>query len=540
MGFVDLFMFAVKYFDILAWSLLALVYPLKASIRAIEADDSSSSDYKNLPFWLYLKLVITCWLVIPNFDGAFKEIYKREWTEALEKLVAIKLLGSEPNEKTVRVAEQINEEVSASEQVKFVPHFLQEISLTGLDINPTENKKPDTDLTVSDKAEAVGESFEPEQVQKEWTCAICLLTVENETILNSHLQSKRHKAACEEIKIKTQQSKNKASTAPDIKFECREPNVVQKEVKTVQVAEKIKEVSASEQVKFVPSLTGNDINQTEKFVPSHLLQKVSLTGHDISQSEKFVPPHLRKVSVTGPDISQTEKFVPPHLLQKVSLTGNDMDKFVPELPQKVSPTKHDISQAEKFVPLKLPQKVSLTGHDISQKGKYVPRHLRKVSVTGPDSSQTEKFVPPHLLQMVSLTGNDTEKFVPKLPQKVSPTKHDITSETQKFVPHFFLEKVSLMGQYISQTENKKPDTDLMLSEKVEAVGACFEIPVPKQVQKEWSCAICQLTTQCETTLNSHLHGKRHKAACEAHNKEPAIQKPAPEVKLYTYPLQVYT
>ncbi|KAK1568821.1 hypothetical protein Q3G72_029290 [Acer saccharum] len=482
MGFVDLVMFAVKYFDILAWSLLALVYPLRASIRAIEEDDSTSSDFKKLvaywvlfsliflfeqafhnlllclPFWLYLKLVITCWLVIPNFDGALyaykhlvcpclsidikalvnkfnsrmdsfskssdfenevKRYVKENGLEALEKLVAIKLSHSEPNvvqkdEKTVRVAEQTNEEVSASEQVKFVPHFLQEISLTGPDINQTENKKPDADLTVSEKAVAVGESFEPEQVQKEWTCAICLLTVENETILNSHLQSNRHKAACEEIKIKTQQYKNKASTAPDIKFECREPNVVQKEVKTVQVAEKIKEVSTNE-------------------------QKVNLTGHDISQTGKFVPPHLRK---------------------------------------KVSPTKHDISQAEKFVP-KLPQKVSLTGHDISQKGKYVPRHLRKVSVTGPDISQTEKFVPPHLLQ---------------------------------------------------KTENKKPDTDLMSSEKAEAVGACFEIPVPKQVQKEWTCAICQLTTQCETTLNSHLQGKRHKAACEAHNKDPTIQKPAPEVK----------
>ncbi|KAK3185210.1 hypothetical protein Dsin_032496 [Dipteronia sinensis] len=88
-----------------------------------------------------------------------------------------------------------------------------------------------------------------------------------------------------------------------------------------------------------------------------------------------------------------------------------------------------------------------------------------------------------------------------------------------------------MGHYISQTEDKKPDTDLMSSEKVEAVGACFEIPVPKQVQKEWTCAICQLTTHCETTLNSHLQGKRHKAACEAHNKDPTIQKPAaPEVK----------
>jgi len=40
------------------------------------------------------------------------------------------------------------------------------------------------------------------------------------------------------------------------------------------------------------------------------------------------------------------------------------------------------------------------------------------------------------------------------------------------------------------------------------------IPDFMEVQKEWTCAICQVTTQSETTLNSHLQGKRHKATCE--------------------------
>ncbi|XP_062023428.1 uncharacterized protein LOC133739663 isoform X2 [Rosa rugosa] len=38
---------------------------------------------------------------------------------------------------------------------------------------------------------------------------------------------------------------------------------------------------------------------------------------------------------------------------------------------------------------------------------------------------------------------------------------------------------------------------------------------PKEVQKEWTCALCQVTTSCESTLNSHLQGKKHKAAHEA-------------------------
>ncbi|KAI9177388.1 hypothetical protein LWI28_014595 [Acer negundo] len=288
MGFVDLVMFAVKCFDVLAWPLFALVYPLWASIRAIEADDSSSSDCKKLvaywvlfsliflfehafhnlllwlPFWLYMKLIITCLLVICNFDGALyaykhlvcpclsidikalvnkfnaqtdsfsksskfedevKRYVKEKGHEALDELVASKLECREPSvvqkeEETVQVTEQIKE-VSASEHVKFVPHSLPEINLTRPDIGQTENTKPDTDITDGEKVEAVGESFEipvPKQIQKEWTCAICQVTIQSEKTLESHLKGKKHKAACELLKTKTQQFKNKAfSAAPENK-----------------------------------------------------------------------------------------------------------------------------------------------------------------------------------------------------------------------------------------------------------------------------------------------------------------------------------
>ncbi|XVF67301.1 hypothetical protein PTKIN_Ptkin10aG0110100 [Pterospermum kingtungense] len=41
-----------------------------------------------------------------------------------------------------------------------------------------------------------------------------------------------------------------------------------------------------------------------------------------------------------------------------------------------------------------------------------------------------------------------------------------------------------------------------------------EIPSDKQVQKEWTCALCQVTTQSEITLNSHLVGRRHRETYE--------------------------
>lgn len=40
------------------------------------------------------------------------------------------------------------------------------------------------------------------------------------------------------------------------------------------------------------------------------------------------------------------------------------------------------------------------------------------------------------------------------------------------------------------------------------------MPFPMRVQREWTCAMCQVTTQSETTLNSHLQGRRHRVRCK--------------------------
>ncbi|KAL9226231.1 hypothetical protein vseg_002066 [Gypsophila vaccaria] len=81
-----------KNFDVLAGPLVALVYPLYASVKAIESgtrtDDHQWLTYWVLyslitifelsfakilewfPIWSYAKLFFTCWLVLPQFNGA--------------------------------------------------------------------------------------------------------------------------------------------------------------------------------------------------------------------------------------------------------------------------------------------------------------------------------------------------------------------------------------------------------------------------------------------------------------------------------------
>ncbi|KAG5410007.1 hypothetical protein IGI04_006325 [Brassica rapa subsp. trilocularis] len=82
----------LRNFDVLAGPVVSLVYPLHASVRAIEtqshADDKQWLTYWVLyslltlfeltfakliewvPIWSYAKLILTCWLVIPYFSGA--------------------------------------------------------------------------------------------------------------------------------------------------------------------------------------------------------------------------------------------------------------------------------------------------------------------------------------------------------------------------------------------------------------------------------------------------------------------------------------
>ncbi|KAI9120409.1 hypothetical protein K1719_007442 [Acacia pycnantha] len=48
--------------------------------------------------------------------------------------------------------------------------------------------------------------------------------------------------------------------------------------------------------------------------------------------------------------------------------------------------------------------------------------------------------------------------------------------------------------------------------------ACLQVHASKNGQKTWTCTVCQLTKLSEDTVKSHLQGKKHKAACEAQTK----------------------
>lgn len=81
-----------------------------------------------------------------------------------------------------------------------------------------------------------------------------------------------------------------------------------------------------------------------------------------------------------------------------------------------------------------------------------------------------------------------------------------------------------------QVKQPKPKLDLVENEKKEIAvpeeaqrvttpaeikeKGHIETQALKNVQSEWTCAVCQLTTKSEAALNSHLQGKKHRSKCE--------------------------
>ncbi|XP_034679499.1 uncharacterized protein LOC117909549 isoform X3 [Vitis riparia] len=68
------------------------------------------------------------------------------------------------------------------------------------------------------------------------------------------------------------------------------------------------------------------------------------------------------------------------------------------------------------------------------------------------------------------------------------------------------------AQWVKQTEINLGETksNTTCAAEIKERAAEIEACLHKKVQKEWACAVCQVTTQSEATFNSHLQGKRHK------------------------------
>ncbi|KAL6964203.1 hypothetical protein U1Q18_035261 [Sarracenia purpurea var. burkii] len=127
-------------------------------------------------------------------------------------------------------------------------------------------------------------------------------------------------------------------------------------------------------------------------------------------------------------------------------------------------------------------------------------------------TEWDKFVESILAQTEKKTvavGGIKEKTVP-LPNHAQPEKRSVAAGEikEKNMPkpnHAQPQKRSVAAGEINENTVAASGEEDKVTE---------ETNPSQKVQKEWTCAVCQVTTTSENNLNSHLQGKKHEAKCE--------------------------
>ncbi|BFG41288.1 hypothetical protein CerSpe_275620 [Prunus speciosa] len=495
MGFVGLVQFSLQCFDVLAWPLLSLVYPLCCSIRAIEANSVSDSQKLNtywvvfslillfehafmkllkwLPLWPYFKLIIVFWLVIPHFGGAFY-VYKHficpclsmdlqivvNWfnkrkkssfnrdnvftevercahekgPEALEKVVASKYerTKSNPDAKEFKAVSSLeNKEVIQAKH-----------NLTG-----TGNSKFAA-MEIKEKAiEVVADrnimKTPPlNEVQKGWT-------------FNSHLDSKNLKNAIEAPKARNQA-----------------------ELRLTQIGNgALAAVEAS--VNPVEIATGRELIESSENVQKEWTGALEVT----IPSERTLNSNLIRIHKASHEAlnSKSEAFVPKMALAK-SDKHEEPGKSIPSIASKPKVIINQEVQAEE-----LENSIPSSG----SKPKWIINP--KVQAEEPENSIPSSGVKPKVIINRKVQAGEPEHSIPEALEKVVASKSERTKSNPdakefKAVSSLENEEVIQAKHNLTGTGNSKFATMEIKEKAIEVVADrnIMKTPPLNEVQKGWA------------------------------------------------------
>ncbi|XP_059447581.1 uncharacterized protein LOC132178994 isoform X3 [Corylus avellana] len=456
MGIVGILMFALNFLHLFAWPLLALGYPLFASIRAIERDSNWETkklvtywisfsllslfdhSFVNLlqwiKFWRHIKLMIICLLVIPYFNGAFY-VYNHLVRPYL--LLNPQVIVDEFRKWMVLLCKRDQFLAEAERYIKGNgPKALEKL----ID-KEFETQKPNVDV---EEIKAIATATEKKEV--EWSNEY------NDPSLREEL----------------------FPAIIDGSY-SKEPDILEIDNKAVEVTEK-KEVPAANQI-FVPerSLDPTD-NRTSTTMEIEGPDVAVAAPRELPDIHVFKEVQKEWTGAICQVTTESEKPLNIHLQEKKhkatyeALKGKNQPNivnfgsFLTVLASTTETTDQPIQKPQKIESTNGLRGSTTTNHD--EKGRGQPKSV--LSSTAEESNQPTKQI-----------------FVPE--RSLDPTDNR-TSTTM---------------------EIEGPDV---------AVAAPRELPdihVFKEVQKEWTCAICQVTTSSKITLNMHRKGKKHKATIEA-------------------------
>ncbi|CAA2988327.1 HVA22 a [Olea europaea subsp. europaea] len=381
------------------------------------------------------------------------------------------------------------------------------------------------------------------QVQQEWACALCQVTTTSEKDLNSHLEGNQHKSKCEALKGSKQDTKSRGSL----------PSTTHK--------------STDRQTQEQTNLNGAGSNQTPELwchiCKVKLLNKIYLASHLRGRKNSTNIPKMFDTYVIKGVISEEIKnqlkwpmfalgyplcasvraiesgskyhmrklVIYWTLFSLISLFELAFIKLIEWIP---------LWSFIKFIAicwLVLPQfdGACYVYQRLVNPCSYVNLRALVGWLCRPNEEQSLRTETLVAATERYIKENGSEAFENLMKSKIGNTLHvslskdieqlesrdKIDADTQE-QPKCEEPEVAQKDINVLEPTEKIPSTpeephaDAKIAEKIVREEAHERLPeVPeKKVQREWACALCQVTTTSEKTLNSHLQGSKHKSKCD--------------------------
>ncbi|KAJ9705604.1 hypothetical protein PVL29_003595 [Vitis rotundifolia] len=518
-----------------------------------------------IPFWPYIKLMVICWLVIPHFDGSHyvyqrlvhpclsmdtqtvmnrhlnesKKLFhsretflvvadryiKENGAEALAKLIASKLKSTKPNVEVKEIKEHAAPEKNG-EQVKQT-----EINHGETKSNTTciaEIKERATALMTAE-IEACRDDRTPEislhkKVQKEWACAVCLVTTQSEATLNSHLQGKRHQATSEQLKAKNEATKDNGSPSASMtKKSDQSTKEEQPKCTSNNLNSKNKGFSAASTVKK-PDETKDDERQkcASSNGPNQKNNKewACAVCHVTTQSEATLNSHLegkrhlatseqlkaknQATKINGsPSASMVKKSDQSTKEEQPKCTSNNLNSKNNGISAASTVKKPDETKDDE-------RQKCASSNGLNQKNKKVwACAVCQVTTQSEATLNSHLQGKKHQATFEQLKAKNQATKTNGSPSASMAKKSDQSTKEER--PKCTSNNLNSKNNGISAASTVKKRDETKDDERQKCASSNG---LNQKNKKVWACAVCQITTQSEATLNSHLQGKRHQATSE--------------------------
>ncbi|KAM5548425.1 hypothetical protein ABKV19_000045 [Rosa sericea] len=509
--------------------------------------------------WPYIRLLIVFFLVMPHFDGALyvykhlicpclsmdpqivinlfnkrKESFVRDnflseveryvkenGPEGLERFIACKSTRTNLDVKEFNAVSSMDTEASKSikpnggqNDIKALQVMAKKKETTASQVsqaepNLTVNEDKFSSTKMNEKAiegaadREILKTPAPKKVQKEWT-TVSPLQTQTDATLSSPLGDNKDKATYEALKIKNE-------AEPKLTWpEKRAVAAMDIYAKPVEVGTGIEDPETPKEVqKEWTCALCQLITTCESNLNSHLQGRKHKAAYEALKARnqaflpKIAPASTAKTSnqpnqvpgKSSPSSGSKQKVSMNENSKSIEANGGQNDiKAVQVTAKKKETTASQVSQAEP----------NLTVNE----DKFSSTTMNEKAIEGAADREILKTPAPKKVQKEWTTVSPLQTQTDAtLSSPLGDNKDKATYEALK---------IKNEAEPKLTWPEKRAVAAMEIYEKPVEVGTGIEDPeTPKEVQKEWTCALCQLTTTCESNLNSHLQGRKHKAAYEA-------------------------